>query len=579
MIQIRSSRVTLENHPRRPNAATGRALLWALVSAPALLSAWLVLSYAVDVPFWDEVTIAGYLEAIDRGTLTLGSLFGQHNEHRMLVPRVLQLAVARSVGWDTRVLMWLTQIVLLAMMGGCILLWRRSVTSRAPWALASLALVSFVLFSPAQHQNLFWGFQICFYIPSACLLASVILTSSLRASLGLALTVAASLSTAATFSIFPGLFTWPLAAALVVVGHGLPKRDTAWKWSLWATCAVGAIGLYFFDYEVPPQSPSVLAALRRPFLLLSGVAQCVGNPLSLGQQHITATVVTGTATIGAFIWLLLCLWRRRNDAELVARAAPWVVLGSFGFLSAGAIAAGRVGYGATALLESRYASLTGWALIGVIMLATSLRDRSTTPGPARTWLAVCGATALLYALSLPYHLGAAHLKYLERLQSQAVYMFADAAPSGWPMVPPWLDWPYIKQQMNHVETAGWRSRRPAAPTWIDGRPLGPECVSGAVEFATTIGSRLMAGGWAVLPTRNRAADAVILTSGSSRRIVAVQPPLIGRGDVGERFRTEDALVSGWVIDLQLAPVGEPFEFWSLDASTLQAYRLCRADQD
>jgi hypothetical protein len=71
----------------------------------------------------------------------------------------------------------------------------------------------------------------------------------------------------------------------------------------------------------------------------------------------------------------------------------------------------------------------------------------------------------------------------------------------------------------------------------------------------------------------------MLTSGPARRIVALQPPLIGRGDVGERFRTEDALVSGWVMDLRWAPGGEPIEFWSLDASTLQAYRLCRADQD
>ena len=569
-------RVTLGDASRPRSIAN--PILRLLVCVPAVLSAWLVHRYGVDVPFWDEVTIAGLLEALDRNTLILTALFGQHNEHRMVVPRVLQVIVARSIGWDTRILMWLTQVVLLTMLGGCIVLWRRSVTSRAPWALASLALVSFVRFAPAQHQTLVWGCQICFYIPPACLLASVILTSSLRARVGLALAAAAALSTAATFSIFPGLFTWPLAAALVVMRHGLPTRDTAWKWSLWATCAVGAVGLYFFDYEAPAQSPSVLAALRRPFLLLSGVAECVGNPLSLDPQPITSAVVTGTATIGAFIWLVLCLWRRRNDAELVARAAPWVALGSFGFLTAGAIAAGRVGYGLTALLESRYASLTGWALIGVIMLAASLRDRSTTPGPARSWRVVCGATALLYALSLPHHLGAAHIKYLERLQGQAIYMFADAAPRGWPMVPPWLDWPAIRQQMDAVEKAGWRRPRPAAPTWIDGGPPGPECLSGAVEFATTIGSRLMAGGWAVLPTRNRAGDAVILTSGQSRRIVALQPPLIGRGDVGERFRTEDALVSGWVVDTRLAPVDEALEFWSLDASTLQAYRLCRSDE-
>jgi hypothetical protein len=579
MIHTWPSRRTLENRPRLANVAAGHALLWTLVLLPALFTALLVFRYGVDVPFWDEIAIAGLLEALDRGTLTIGGLFGQHNEHRMLVPRVLQLAVARSVGWDTRVLMWLTQGVLLMMMGGCIVLWRRSVSSRAPWALVSLALVSFVLFSPAQHQNLFWGFQICFYIPPACLLTSVILTWARKTMLGPALAAAAALSATATFSLFPGLLAWPLAAGAVLLRYGLPSRSTMGKWGLWATCAVGTIGLHFFRYEAPIQSPSVLAALRQPFTLLSGVAVCVGNPLSFGPRPVASALVTGTAVIGTFMWLLLSLWFRRNDVELVKRAGPWMILGGFGLLTAAAIAAGRVGYGLPALLEPRYASLTGWVLIGVIMLAASLRDRHPTAGAARGWMTISSAIALLYAVSFPHHLAAIQLKHRERLQSQAVYMFAYAAPTGWPMVPPWLDWPSIRQQLGHVETEGWRRRRPTAPIWIESGPPGHQCDSGAVEFATTIGSRLMAGGWAVLPTSHRAADAVMLTTGAPRQIVALQPPLIGRGDIGERFQTGDALVSGWVIDIRLAAGGEPLEFWALDAATLQAHRLCGADQD
>jgi hypothetical protein len=578
MIYQPHSRLTLENRPRRVLAAAGTAFLWALVPLPALFAALLVFRYGVDVPFWDEIAIAGLLEDLDRGTLTLGGLFGQHNEHRMLVPRILQLAVARSVGWDTRVLMWLTQVVLLAMIGGCVVLWRRSVCSRAPWALGSLALVSFLLFSPAQHQNLFWGFQICFYIPPACLLASVILTSSPKTTLGPALAAAAALSATATFSLFPGLLIWPLAAGAVLLRYGLPSRGTMRTWGFWTTCAVGTVGLYFFRYESPAHSPSVLAAFSQPLTLLSGIAVCVGNPLSFGPQSVASALVTGTAAIGTFMWLLLCLWRRRDDAELVGRAGPWMVMGGFGFLTAAAIASGRVGYGLPALLEPRYASLTGWVLISAIMLAASLRDRSPTVAAARGWVMVCSAVALLYAFSLPHHFAAIQLKHRERLQSEGVYMFADAAPTGWPMVPPWLDWSSIRQQIGHVEREGWRRRRPTAPTWIDGGPSRHDCGAGAVEFSTTIGSRLMAGGWAILPTSNRAADAVLLTRGASREIVALQPPLIGRGDIGERYQAEAALVSGWVIDLRLAPGGKPLEFWSLDASTLQAYRLCKADQ-
>ena len=157
------------------------------MGVPALFAAWLVFRYGLDVPFWDEVTIAGYLEELRHDRLTLEALFGQHNEHRMLVPRALQLAVARTVGWDTRYLMWFTQGILLIMLSGCIVLWRRTIVSRTPWALLSLVLVSALLFSPGQHQNLLWGFQICFYVAPACLLASTILTSSPKITLGPAL--------------------------------------------------------------------------------------------------------------------------------------------------------------------------------------------------------------------------------------------------------------------------------------------------------------------------------------------------------------------------------------------------------
>ncbi len=577
MIHTTPKRDTPEESEPSFGAGPIDTLLWMLVGVPALFAAWLVFRYGLDVPFWDEVTIAGFLEELHGGRLTLAALFGQHNEHRMLVPRALQLAVARTVGWDTRFLMWFTQGILLIMLSGCIVLWRRTIVSRTPWALLSLVLVSAVLFSPAQHQNLLWGFQICFYVAPACLLVSTILTSSPKITLGPALATAAALSTTASFSILPGLLTWPAAAMAIVMRHGLPSRRTASGWGLWGTCAMAASGLYFFRYEAPSQSPSILEAFQQPFTVLAGVVVCVGNPVSFGPQPVASALVAGTAAIGTFMWLLLCLWRRRDDAELAERAGPWVALGAFGFLAAVAIAVGRVGYGLIALLEPRYASLTGWVLMSDVMLAALLRDRSRTARAKQTWVVVCTAIALLYGLSFPHHLASIHLKHHERLQSQAVYMFAYAAQTGWPMVPPWLDWPSIRRQMGYVETEGWRRKRPTAPTWIDDSFLGSSCDFGAVEFAMTIGPRLMAGGWAFLPTENRAADAVVITSGPSRQIVALQPPLVGRGDIGQRFQTEDALVSGWVVDVRSAAGREPLEFWALNVATVRAYRLCRSD--
>ena len=116
---------------------------------------------------------------------------------------------------------------------------------------------------------------------------------------------------------------------------------------------------------------------------------------------------------------------------------------------------------------------------------------------------------------------------------------------------------------------------PAArsPTWVEAE-ASTNCAVGIVEFAVPVGSRVTAGGWTFLPS-HRPADAILLTVGSSRRIAAVHRPLIGRKDVGDRFRTDDALVSGWVIDAGLVPAGEPVEFWAVDVESLQAYRLCQ----
>ena len=148
-----------------------RKALWVLVGVPALFTAWLVQRYGVDVPFWDEWTVATLLQQIDDRTITLGALFAQHNEHRMFVPRSLQLAAAVSVGgWDTRVGMWLSQCLLVATLGGCTVLWRRSTLGCGPrHTVLPLALVSWILF-PLHNIRICSGdFKSVFiFLPPAC---------------------------------------------------------------------------------------------------------------------------------------------------------------------------------------------------------------------------------------------------------------------------------------------------------------------------------------------------------------------------------------------------------------------------
>ena len=551
---------------------------WVLVALPALFATWLVQHYGVDVPFWDEWTIAPLLRQIDDRTITLGALFAQHNEHRMFVPRSMQLAAALSMGWwDTRVGMWLSQCLLIAMLGGCVKVWRRSACEPSSFgSLVSLGLVALILFSPSQHQNLLWGFQVCFFIPAICLLTSTIVASSPATTIGLALAVAAACSTIATFTIFPGLLTWPLAAAAVVLARGLPRRDDRLAWGCWAVCCACVIGAYFLHYDAPGRSPSVWSALATPGTLLAGVATCMGGAFAIGVQPLRLAIVLGGAIMTVFVSLLFAVWRRRSDASLVASSTPWIVMGCFGILTATAISLGRVGYGYVALLESRYTSLTAWTLISIVMISAILRERAKTMAAGRMWPAVALTTLALSAVAFPHHLESIRRSYTDRLQSLAVYTFAEAAQRATPMLPPWVAWPAFREELLHLEQQGWRTPRPQAPVWMDNDEGQMRCEVGAVEFQIAAGPHTMAGGWAYFPTLGRPADAVLvtITTGPVRRITVVQPPLIGRSDIGAKFGSDNALVTGWTLEAGKAGPGERMDFWALDVKTLQAHRLC-----
>jgi hypothetical protein len=549
--------------------------VWGLVGIPIVFSWWLVYRYGVDVPFWDEWSIAGLLHTIDQGALTFGVLFKQHNEHRILVPLLIQLAAAFTMGWDTRAGMWATQGLLFATMCGCVVLWRRSIPERDHWwTVLSLVVVSVLLFSPAQYQNLLWGFQVCFYVPIFCLVSSAVVASSPAIALGPALAATAALSTLATFSIFPGLLTWPLAAAALMLMRGRPRRDTALGWSCWgATCACVLIA-YFAQYVRPAGGASLQTVLSDPVTLLAGLAVALGGSVGVGAQPVPSSMFAGGLIGIVFLALLATVWLRRSNASLVARTTPWIVMGGFGFLTMCAIVIGRVAYGYLALLESRYTAYSAWVLISSVMIASTLRDHRQTVASARAWGATCLLGVAVWSFGFPHHLTAIQRTYNERLQGLALYTFAELAPRAIPMIPLTINWPAVRELQLAAEKTGWRKARPTGPIWVV-RRAGARCEFGAVEFMTTSPSRTLAGGWAYLPASGRPADLILATIGSSRRISIVQPPLIGRDDIADKVRSDGALVVGWTLETESPPPGETVEFWGLDVKSLRAYPLCR----
>lgn len=120
--------------------------------------------FGSNVPFWDQWdSEALYLYApYLNGTLRFGDLFAPHNEHRILVTRVFNLALLELNGlWFPRL-----QMVANAVLHVSILAWMTLVLGRGLPAMTRLILASFVALAfsiPFGWENTLAGFQSSFY--------------------------------------------------------------------------------------------------------------------------------------------------------------------------------------------------------------------------------------------------------------------------------------------------------------------------------------------------------------------------------------------------------------------------------
>ncbi len=555
---------------------------WLLVLLPVLFSAGLLARYGVEAPFWDDWSLAGHLESIQKGEWTPGRLLAQHNEHRPAVPIGLQILAARIWGWQFRAMMWVTQALLFAMFLGLVMLWRRAAGPPRAWTVAALALVSFLLYWPAQYQNTLWAFQICFFLPAACLLAVVVVASPPVARLGVALTMSAICCAIASFSVFAGLFTWPIAGVATLAAYGRPSRKDWWTWAAWGLACVAVLAAYFHGYHEPPGGPSPVAALKQPLALLTAFATCIGSPFGVGPYRFAIARGVGFVAIAVLFLLAIGVWKRRTDRALLLGVIPWMAMGAYGLLTAAAIAAGRMAYGDHALFESRYATIVAWIFMAIVMLATALRNRAeqqeTRVAASRWfWRAVAVVLVTLGIFSQPQQLQAVRQHAQVRRQARALLMLGATARSGWPTVPREYDWTYVWTITRVMRSGGWLPQPPAAPAWMADDPRTTDCAHGAVEAMIATGTRVMASGWAYLPEGGRPADAILGTTGAPPRQIFLTTPTTGRLDVVQRFQTEDAMISSWFVDLPSTLLSDEIDIWAFDVDHIRAYRLCRLD--
>jgi hypothetical protein len=311
----------------------------------------LVLRFGPSVPRWDDFAIA----AIPAGTerVTAGWLWSAHNEHRIVLPKLVLVGLLAPTGWDFRAGMVFNAAALAALAAALVVLARR----RRGSARSTDAFFPLLLLHLGHHANLLWCFQVQFVLSTALALAWLLVVAERpgwprgggAALAGLVLVLLA-LCGANGAALVPALALWLVVASAAHAARG--ERRPALTSLLASVPALAVLAAYLGGYRAAGHQSGhagLLPALRTAFQFLS----LAGGPAAVRLDPFggIAVVALMVATVGLLARVLVA----RSD-ERPRALGLLAFLGGLGSLALG-LGWGRAAAGPLAGFEPRYVTL------------------------------------------------------------------------------------------------------------------------------------------------------------------------------------------------------------------------------
>jgi len=373
--------------PRAIRWVQGIALLGLIIGARL----WLISGYGSPLPIHDQwdAEASHLFKPWLEGHLTWADLFGPHNEHRIVLARLLALGLLYLNGqWDAQLEMT-ANALLCGVIGLAVFAAARPFFSRQRMPYVAAAIILWLALPYAQ-ENTLWGFQSSFYF---------LLLFSLTTIWGLGFHRAFTLpwwvggisALLACFSMASRFLAAIVVLALIGMRY-VRKRSWTAEQTVTAFVAVAILAAAFFLHREFPLhaplkavSPLVWAnvfgrALAWPFCDHAVAALLMFAPLGwLGLRYLKQRRIDGLEDE-----------RRRHQIELLLAVGIWVIL------QAAAIAYGRGGDG-TEEIASRYMDILALGALAnagaVVMLLNTLPRRKRLVLPGYLWLVAVAAGA------------------------------------------------------------------------------------------------------------------------------------------------------------------------------------------
>jgi hypothetical protein len=589
--------------PMRKLIGCAALLLPAL--APAAFALWVIHHFGVDFhggDEWDPEVGGLYIKAFNH-QLTFGDLVSFHNEHRLLIPRLLYLLLNVFTKWNNLAELYGAWVIFFATSIGVLWLMHKTDDEASrlprPSVIGRWTVCVMLLFDPAQRENWQSGWGLANALPGALTIAAIaVATGAGRSWIKLSLCIL--LAAGATYSNGCGFLAWILAGIVLAWSD---SRAEFWakgaKLAVWVAAAAIFAAIYFYHYQPPPRlnpfHPSLLSKLNF-------IAIYTGNPFMFTT---TTWTQIDCAPIGVVVLLLLavcgvyfvaCWWSRRM--EECGRAIVWLAVGGFGLGTAilGAIA--RSGYGAEQGVISRYSSFAVFMPVAIVNLAPLVcRDLQRRFSHAGIWKSarwdlcpsfLAGAIVAAILVGLPRAMDNIRVSQTASLTGKGSLLLLDVAPNN-PNLATLVhaNVAELKEEAHAMNDMGYL--HPPLITGNDAAAIqdgntNPDEVDGRIdgERPGETGS-LIISGWAILPDRRRCADQVFLTyqdAGDHSIIFAVATMGLERADVALNRPDKDRRFQycGWAANVAASDMPADLQStilkaWVLDTETGKAWPL------
>ncbi len=380
------------------------ALMAALVLIPPAYTVLVLCRFHLDAPYLDQWEFVPLLAKSYVGRVTLHDLWAQHNEHRLLFPRIVMLALAHATGWDIRYEL-ATNLVLGAGLFAVLAIQLAQTSRRAGTSLPFLALpvLSLAVFSMSQWQNWCIGWQLQEFMNVLAAAAGFCLLGRFARGWG-RFAGAMALGAVATYSFANGLAYWPAGLLGILFAFDTREASAAQRrFVVWAVIGSLVWLSYLIGYQKPEYHPSLFLPFKHPVGYAGYVLAYLGTPLVGWNPH--GAIAAGLVGLVGFLGTTMRVIRLGGDAR--ARMAPFVCMGAYALAAAAITGVGRLGFGIDQAMSSRYVTMAQLLWVSDLALAMAV----WRPSPRRWGFA---AALVIAGLVLSANSAYGTLKWTER---------------------------------------------------------------------------------------------------------------------------------------------------------------------